>query len=197
MDVRWIWVRHGETEDNRSRRYLGHYDAPLNKQGREQAFAAAERLKNEPVTYIYTSDLLRCKETAHIIACSQKMTVVETAALRELDFGQWDRKTYEEIMRTHKSLAEKWYNNPYDVSPPEGESLYELGDRIGRWLSDLEERMLPTETAVLVTHGGPIRWFLAEYLLGDPGAFWSVRGPGTGDILITEKYGQTWRSSSL
>ncbi|ERI07702.1 phosphoglycerate mutase family protein [Aneurinibacillus aneurinilyticus ATCC 12856] len=196
MDVRWIWVRHGETEDNRSHRYLGHYDAPLNERGKEQALAVADQLKNESITYIYTSDLLRCKETAHIIAQPQGMTVVETAALRELNFGRWDRKTYEEIMQANKSLAEKWYNNPYDVTPPEGESLAKLGDRVGRWLSDLEKRMLPTETAVLVTHGGPIRWFLAARISGNPDAFWSVRGPGTGDILITEKYGQTWRSSS-
>jgi alpha-ribazole phosphatase len=194
--VRWIWIRHGETEENRNRRYLGHYDAPLTEYGRQQAFAAAERLMSEKIDYVYTSDLLRCRETAEIIAYSYGLQPICVPQLRELDFGEWDRKTYQEIMQTHRQTAEEWYNNPYSVSPPGGESLRQLGDRVGDWLCELEKKMHPNETAALVTHGGPIRWFLAAQVKGDPSAFWSAACPGTGGIFIVDKYRQTWVSPS-
>ncbi|GEN33403.1 MULTISPECIES: histidine phosphatase family protein [Aneurinibacillus] len=195
--MRWIWVRHGETADNRERRYLGHYDAPLTDRGKKQAKAAARRLEKETIHYVYTSDLERCRETAAIIASPHRLAVMEVPELRELNFGRWDRKTYEEIMQTDKQLAEKWYNNPYETAPPGGESLAELGNRVSRWLFALEKQMHPDETAVLVTHGGPIRWFLTGHVTGKPSAFWSVRGPGTGEIFIVDKHGQTWSSPSL
>ncbi|MBN6186764.1 histidine phosphatase family protein [Aneurinibacillus sp. BA2021] len=195
--MRLIWIRHGETEENRARRYLGHYDAPLTARGREQAAAAALRLQGEHVHYMYTSDLVRCRETADLVARPHGMEPIAAPALRELDFGLWDRKTYEEIMRTHKSLAEKWYNHPYDTAPPNGESLRDLGHRLDTWLRKLTRQMMSDETAVLVTHGGPIRWFLAAHVVQDPEKFWSVAAPGTGSIIVVNKGRQKWTVSSL
>ncbi|MFT9849084.1 histidine phosphatase family protein [Aneurinibacillus sp. REN35] len=195
--IRLIWIRHGETEENRARRYLGHYDAPLTAFGREQAASAALLLQHETIHSIYTSDLIRCRETAAIVARPHDVEPRVVPELRELDFGAWDRKTYEEIMLTHKTLAERWYNNPHDVAPPNGESLRDLRNRLGVWLDALVGRMKPGETAVLVTHGGPIRWFLATYVAEDPQAFWSVTGPGTGSVIVTNKGRQKWMASSL
>lgn len=45
--MRWIWIRHGETEENREGRYLGHTDVPLNDAGVEQAALLARQLGHE------------------------------------------------------------------------------------------------------------------------------------------------------
>ncbi|AMA71903.1 MULTISPECIES: histidine phosphatase family protein [Aneurinibacillus] len=195
--MRWIWVRHGETQENRERRYLGHYDAPLTARGRRQAEVVAERLSGERIDFIYTSDLLRCRETAEVIARVHGLYPFVAKELRELDFGKWDRKTYEEIMQRDKQLAKEWYNDPYTITPPEGESLQELGKRVDRWLLALQERMHPREIAVLVSHGGPIRWFLATWIMETPACFWSVKNLGPGEFFIAEKCGQTWIARSL
>jgi alpha-ribazole phosphatase len=192
--MRWIWVRHGETEENRLRRYLGHYDAPLNERGRDQAKKVARQLGGEKIDYIYTSDLGRCQETAEYIARQHGIVPLVVPELRELHFGEWDRKTYEEIMQTHPEIAGEWYNNPYDIVTPGGESLRQLGERVDRWLLTLEQSMQPGETAVLVSHGGPIRWFCATWLKRDTAAFWTVEGPGTGEFFIVNKCGQIWTS---
>jgi alpha-ribazole phosphatase len=188
--MRCIWVRHGETEDNIQGRYLGHYNAPLAPSGREQAAAASEALSGEHITRIYTSDLLRCVETAHTIGNKRRMKPVLTSALRELDFGEWDRKTYDEIIRENKVHIERWYGNPYEVSPPQGETLSQLGERLDNWLHRLQKEMQPDETALLVSHGGPIRWFQAAWLEGDGKRFWYVPNVRHGEILKAEWHEQ-------
>src|SRR5579884_4373995 len=66
--TRRLWlVRHGLTEWNAQQRFCGHRDIPLSQQGRGQAHWLAERLQEEMISAIYTSDLVRARETAEII----------------------------------------------------------------------------------------------------------------------------------
>ena len=66
--MRLIIVRHGESEWNRIHRYQGQLDAPLSDLGLRQAEALAERLKNETIDYIYSSQLQRAALTAQAIS---------------------------------------------------------------------------------------------------------------------------------
>ena len=66
--MRIILVRHGETEDNKKRIIQGHLPGKLSDKGIEQARKVANRLKNEKVDYIFSSDLDRAKSTAEEIA---------------------------------------------------------------------------------------------------------------------------------
>ena len=65
--MRIYLVRHGETEWNRTRRFQGRSNLPLNQEGKKQVRALALALKNEPLTAIYTSPLIRAFETARLI----------------------------------------------------------------------------------------------------------------------------------
>ena len=60
-------VRHGETEWNRTNRFQGISDIPLNKKGKAQAEALAHALKDEAIDVVYSSPLIRAKETARAI----------------------------------------------------------------------------------------------------------------------------------
>ncbi|WP_410694419.1 histidine phosphatase family protein, partial [Chryseobacterium sp. SIMBA_038] len=87
-----IWVRHGETKINRQSRYVRHSDAPLHEHRKTEALELASRLLNiiELPKALYTSDLLRCVQTAEPLSAGLQLTATTVPALRELSFGKWE-----------------------------------------------------------------------------------------------------------
>ncbi|GED25642.1 phosphoglycerate mutase [Brevibacillus agri] len=199
--MKLIWIRHGETDSNRERKYLGHSDIPLNEKGEQQARELARQLSQQlkrPVA-LYASDLLRCTQTARPLADEWGLPIISVPALRELSFGDWELLTYEELMRSDAEWAARWYDDPYRCSPPNGESLQELGHRVDGWLRKLlEQRQAAAdETTVCVAHGGVIRWFQAVWLENDPKRYWHVDGVGHGEALLAQWDGRRWRRLRL
>ncbi|QRG68813.1 histidine phosphatase family protein [Brevibacillus choshinensis] len=200
--MRWLWIRHGETDMNRQKRYLGHSDVALNETGLREAGELAKRLARvgeTPVT-LYSSDLRRCVQTAEPLAAGWKVPLVTVPALRELSFGDWELFTYEQLMEKDNERATRWYADPFTYAPPNGESLRELGGRVDQWLRGLLKGMdsgEPAGTAVIVTHGGVIRWFQAEWLMQDPSRYWQTEGLKNGEVLVVEWDGQRFRKQSL
>jgi alpha-ribazole phosphatase len=195
--MRWIWIRHGETEENRLGRYVGHTDPALNERGEAQADRLCCLLAGELPSAVYSSDLKRCMQTAERICSRWNLQYVPARALRELSFGRWDGKTYEEIMQMDRERAVAWYDNPFDNAPPEGESLRQLGERVDGWLDRLMSECRCGDTVVLVSHGGVIRWFQSRWLQNDPGLFWQVQGVRHGQALAAEWDGNRWTSVSI
>ena len=159
--LHWLYLfRHGETDYNREQRFQGHLDIPLNEQGRRQATQLIAPLKHVSIDCILSSDLLRARETADIIASALKVPVHQTTGLREAHLGGAQGLTVEEIeAKFGKELVEKW-RSPYlsdaDVSYPGGETGNAVLDRVLRSLSKFI-----TETdhqrIGIATHGGVIR----------------------------------------
>jgi alpha-ribazole phosphatase len=195
--VRWIWVRHGQTEENRTGRYLGHSDVPLNEHGCAQAEQAARMLASERPAALYTSDLLRCRQTAERLAAVWGLGPRAVPALRELSFGAWERLTYDELMARDGELARRWYDNPFDCAPPGGETLTQLGERVDRWLMQLMRSVSMDDTVCLVTHGGVIRWFQAAWVENDPRRYWQVDGVGHGGVLVAKWDGRRWTAARM
>ena len=79
-------VRHGKTAWNRAGRIQGHTDIPLLPEGEEQARLLADKLRHIKFDAAYSSDLIRAKQTASIIA-SEKLDVLTTPKLRERFLG--------------------------------------------------------------------------------------------------------------
>jgi alpha-ribazole phosphatase len=187
--MKWIWIRHGETDLNRRRCYLGHVDVPLNDKGYEQI----DRLLDTcwGVTRVFSSDLLRCKQSAEILI--ETVEVQYTRALRELHFGDWEGKRYEEIMQTAEAdLLTSWYQDPFFMSPPGGETLQQLGRRVDTWLLDALSRLSDEDVILVVTHGGPLRWLLSRWMLGDARQFWDVQAVTHGGGFMVEWDGVRW-----
>ena len=157
-----ILIRHGETLGNRHRQYQA-YDTPLSDAGREQARRLAERLAAEVgVDALYTSDLERTRETAAILGQRLGLAAVPSAALRELDVGDWKGQTYETVEATSPGGLRAWIGRGGQESlpGPNGESAADLLRRAGGFLEDAIERH-PGQRIALVTHGLTLRVLLA------------------------------------
>ncbi len=190
--MKWIWIRHGETDMNAQGRYLGHRDARLNDKGRIQACQLAQQLKKMKINRIYSSDLTRCMETADMIAASPVQQPTPVQALRELDFGEWDGLSYEEIMSADPHHAQRWYQNPFEVAPPRGETLAMLSKRVDDWLKHLQRSLHEHETAAIVSHGGVVRWFQSQWVCQDPSRYWDVPGLAHGSFMVASWDGKSW-----
>jgi len=149
-------MRHGETTWNAARRFQGHADSPLNDTGREQARRAADFLKPARVQSIIASDLMRAHDTATIVGDVLGLPVNLDRRLREIDVGDWQGKTYEEIERGEQIAHWQMAFNSIDFRFPGGESHAELSQRAAAALKDIAKQR-PGQHTLVVAHGGTIR----------------------------------------
>lgn len=157
-----ILIRHGETKWNKIKRYQGHMDIELNDWGRQQAEEAARELANLDINYFASSDLKRAKTTAEIIASFHQNNVLELKELREMNFGDWEGKSFKEIQNENPLDFQKWIKDPVKYSPPSGENLKEFQKRILQGFNQVLEK--EAERNVIITHGGVIMVYLATIL---------------------------------
>lgn len=157
-----ILIRHGETKWNKIKKYQGHMDIELNDWGRQQAEEAAKELVNLDIDYFVSSDLIRAKETAEIIASFHDNRVLEYIELREMNFGDWEGKSFQEIQNENSLDFQKWLKDPVKYSPPSGESLVEFQERVLLGFNKILEK--DNKRNVIITHGGVIMVYLATIL---------------------------------
>lgn len=106
-DLTTIYImRHGESEANIQKRYGTTSETKLTMQGIKQAHNIANRLRNIHFDKIFSSDFVRAKHTAEIIAAEKKLAVTTTEALRERSYGRMNGKTLEEMKKELKELVD-------------------------------------------------------------------------------------------
>lgn len=154
--IRFLLIRHGQTDWNRAQRFQGQSDVPLNEVGRQQAMALANRLSDKVIDVIYSSDLQRALETARGIAQQHTCDVQVEANLREINFGDWEGLTYDEIKKKQPQSLAAWENDIYKNAPPNGETLEQLTMRVQAVLEDLRAKRTD-KTVLLVAHGGVLQ----------------------------------------
>lgn len=171
-------IRHGETEWNSLRRYQGHSDIQLNSKGLEQAKLLSKCLASMSIQAVYSSDLSRAAETARIVAGPHGLQVQVDPMFRELHFGHWEGKTFEEINAGYPSEIILWQQNPGSLLVPGGESFPILQKRAyDRLLQLIDDH--PEQDFALVAHGGTIRSLLCAILGVDLNRAWQFRQDNT------------------
>jgi broad specificity phosphatase PhoE len=155
-------IRHGETDWNILGRYQGQADPPLNNQGLAQSKTLAESLRNENIDIIYTSPLMRARQTAEIISNRLGVDLVVDPRFMEIHQGDWQMRLRSEIEALYPELFSAWENKPWDITPPAGESLHEVAGRVESALEDILERY-PGLKVVIVTHRIPIALLKVRY----------------------------------
>lgn len=152
MSTRILFIRHGETVWNREGRCQGASDIPLSEVGREQAEALAGALSREPVSAIYSSDLVRARQTADAIAARHQLPVLTDARLRELNQGELEGQSLKEMLADRPELLRQWLDRPADVCMPGGESMRSMQARAGRAVDEIVGRH-PDQTVIVIGHG--------------------------------------------
>jgi broad specificity phosphatase PhoE len=148
----FYFLRHGETDWNLEHRAMGSQDIPLNDRGVSQGLNAAELLKNEPITTIISSPLLRARKTADIIAQHIKAPVIEITELQEAYWGE------KEGQLKGNGL---WVNGWRDGDKIKGAEKYsDFAIRIKRGIEKALEHIDPV---LIVSHGG-VYWVVQEIL---------------------------------
>jgi alpha-ribazole phosphatase len=159
--TRLILVRHCEPEPGAAGRCYGSLDFGLSDQGRDAAAALGLAFGSVRLDGVVASPRRRTVETAEPIARHAGVHLTTDDRLRELDFGELEGLTYEEVERSRPELFRRWMEAPTEVEFPGGESYARLAARVA---AAVEELVAAGGTHAVVAHGGSIRAVLAACL---------------------------------
>ncbi len=151
-------VRHGQTEWNVKGLVQGHTDSALTLEGQKQASGLAKELKHIEFDVIFSSDLLRAKRTAEIVALEHKLAVETTKALRERNYGTLEGKPSEEL-KILNDLREKADKSAYKSLGIESDD--EMISRLITFLREIAVAYLG-KTVLVISHGGMMRNLLVH-----------------------------------
>ena len=160
---RLLLVRHGNTELNSAQRYWGQTDVELSAAGLGQAERLRDRLAKEKIDAIYSSDLQRASMTAKIIASRHQLDVITCAELREVNFGDVEGLTFDEISQLYPEVTKMWAERNPRLQYPGGESVDEFNKRVSKFLGRLGNHAAE-ETILIVAHSGVLRTLMCHLL---------------------------------
>jgi alpha-ribazole phosphatase len=161
--VKLLLVRHAAPVDDARGRCYGRLDVGLSPEGEAQAAGLVRILDGVRLAAVVSSPARRAVDTALPLAEPGGLEVEILDGLRELDFGELEGKTYDEIAETRPELYAQWMAAPTSVRFPGGESYDDLRLRVEEAAARLREAFTESTVAV-VTHGGVVRALVAGVL---------------------------------
>lgn len=176
---RLILIRHGETDWNIEGRYQGQADPPINAKGREQALQLARSMRGVEIELLYSSPLRRALETAEILAAQLDLPIEIDARLQEIHQGDWQTRLRREIQALYPELFRRWESEPWQVSPPGGESLEQVQHRVHAAVDEILRRR-HEQPVVLVSHRIPLVLLKLRYQDLDPDCVRTLHVPNAG-----------------
>ncbi len=187
--MKLYFTRHGESDAN-VQHVISNRESPfhLTERGHEQARTLADTLKDISFVTIYSSPVLRARETAEILSQRLLVPIQVTEALREYDCGVLEEKGDEESWRLHRYYYEEWTLHHHDWSKPAGgESFVDIQRRFVPFIESL--KLDSDENILLVGHGGLFHLMLPLVLANIDNEFVSTHGIGHTECIITELHG--------
>lgn len=168
-------IRHGCTEANRMRRYLGRGDEPLSGEGREGLLRARDAGCFPRIDILFSSPMKRCTETAALLYPGMRPILIDE--WREIDFGCFEGKSFRELGGDLR--YRRWIRSGGSLPFPEGESREEFAARCEKGLFKMREILADGEEQRVgaIVHGGTIMALLSRYL---GGGYFDYRAPNGG-----------------
>jgi glucosyl-3-phosphoglycerate phosphatase len=151
MTLSITFVRHARSEANEAEIWQGQGDSPLSDTGRQQATALGARLAARQFDLVVSSDLARAHETALASGHDVQLDPV----WREMDLGDWEGRTFQEVAETHPDLLQAIRSGDTVRFGKVGESIQEFEQRAHDALDALVGRV-ESGSVLVVTHGGLI-----------------------------------------
>ena len=184
-------VRHGQTEWNKTHKFQGRSDVPLNDEGREQVKATALALKDVHFDAVYASPLSRAIETAELIMSHHPgLPLIKNEGFIEMELGEFDGMQAQRWMTDYKDFMKAWRDNPGEVRMPgaNGECLEEVQARAMKALDDTTSGHPAGSTLLVCSHNFVILSILCKAkglslnqfrdLRQDPAAYSVIRQKG-------------------
>ena len=152
-------IRHGLTEGNLKQQYIGVTDLPLAAVGVSELMRLKEETDYPKVDIVYSSPMLRCRQTANILYPNKDIKLIEN--MREIDFGDFEGKTASEL-EALPSYAD-WAAGRISAAP-NGEDNTEFAKRLCLGLNEIVRDMMASgaEHSAVIMHGGAIMMLLAS-----------------------------------
>lgn len=156
--VEIVLIRHGKTEGNKEKRYIGRTDQPLSEEG---IAGIKENLGRYPsVEKVYASPMKRTRQTAELIYPGQASELVD--GLREMDMGVFEGKNHAELKNRPSYIL--WVATRGKISIPGGESMKDFGkrtmDAFTQVLGDMQAEGI--KRSAVVAHGGTIMSIVSQ-----------------------------------
>ncbi|WP_019241979.1 MULTISPECIES: histidine phosphatase family protein [Bacillus] len=193
--IHLILIRHGMTAFNRQKKYMGYTDEPILADSLLDYKKLRAIFIQKKMDKIFSSDLLRCQQTAHFLFGEQEICC--DPRLREIHFGDWEGKTYEQLKNSPDYCY--WLSNWQTASIPNGECGIDFKNRIIQFM--LEKVLLNEhfgKSIAIVSHGGVIRHIVSSLCTDID--YWDVKvhfGQAT-ELFLVKKEGEwTCTSSSV
>ena len=186
MKIQMSLIRHGKTQGNLERRYVGTTDESLCQEGRETICRYADAGLYPVVQAVFTSPMKRCKQTAALIYPELNSQII--TGLEETDFGIFEYKNYEELCQD--PVYQKWIDSNGTMPFPGGESMEGFQKRCREQFARILEACLEesVELGAFVVHGGTIMSILSGFSKV-PGDYfsWQVKNGEGFQIKTTKK----------
>lgn len=169
-------IRHGETTGDVEDRYGGSYDDHLTELGKTQIEKTAEKLINSAIEIVFTSVLIRAKESGEIIAAKVNCPIETREGLQERHYGILTGLTKREALEKYPEVVEA-HKDPQSTDP-EGESRKVFQNRVLTAFEKLTNEQY--RTIAIVAHGGPIKEILHHLNMHVPEKI------GDGGVIVVE-----------
>jgi len=183
-----LLTRHGETVANAARQFSGHNDVLLTPLGRRQARALGRRLRDITIDAAHASDLSRARDTARLALGSRAVRVETDAGLREIHFGDWEGKTFEQVRAGWPDAWARLRAVDEDFCAPGGEPLLAARERVVAAALGIAGRH-PDQTVLIAAHGGTLQ-LLLSHLLGMPASHMFRIATGNCGLSVVEFHGE-------
>ena len=128
-----ILLRHLKSQWNLENRFTGWTDIPLSKEGIESAKEVAQKLVGFKIDKVYTSPLMRNKNTAELILKNlnkESVPIIINRALNERHYGKLQGQNKDEAKAEYGKEQVQLWRRSWDQAPPEGESLEDVYNRV-------------------------------------------------------------------
>jgi broad specificity phosphatase PhoE len=157
-------IRHAEKEKgDYYNAHLRHQDEPISRKGREQALKLWPYLCDKQISGIYVSRYVRTAQTIEHVAEQSGITPVMDVRLNEIDNGNIEALTDQEIQEIYPDVWKASHERSTDFRFPEGETGEEARARIADFLEETRQ-VHSTESIVLVSHEGLIRLLICHIM---------------------------------
>lgn len=171
------FVRHGETELNKMRKYYGTTDVSLSSNGISQMKNVAQQIKLLEFNLLIVSGLHRTKQSAEIIMNENKLSNIEIEInnyYNERDFGSWEMLDANQIESLYPMDWNNFMNDPFNTTPLNAESYKVFQTRVNTEFQHLIDKLKSTDSILFIGHGGVIREIIATFFDKDIN-YWDIQ----------------------